>query len=550
MAGNLISDLWVNGFGASAASGSVSFYQPKTLNPVTVYQDDAITRVLTQPVALDANGKTVFPVYATVPVRAIVQSATGATLLDIERINGERGEIVSLVNTSWPNEATVDAALTALSTSLGGRDGNFQANGTGAVARSIRSTLSEARISVKNFGALGNGSQDDTTFIQNAINYANGIGGGEVYFPAGTYLITSALVMTTNGVSLKGTGPLSSIIKNSQTAGFAIQTTGSRFYIEDIGIIASTTSTLAAVTLGQNDAASPPQGFGTFSRIRITGHRTGFAIAGRKHTFRDCEVITDGNASSACYSMSVSPASGTSIYGGTCDANNGAGEGGGHGIDMSANQAVLGTLACGVHFFTGSAGIYIDTAATKVSGVSVVGCTFDTSSNLSASYVIGANAGSASSPTVVNFMDLGNIDLAAGTITSQDSTSGAGSLYSTPLWLRKPGQTQVATLTIATGANLSPSLGQASTFYYKYTGVNAGAVTITAPPVPAPKTSYSGTTIVLILDNQGAGTVTFTLSGFRSSGTVAPANTKAIAVTFVYQNDTSAWVEVNRGAAV
>ncbi len=46
---------------------------------------------------------------------------------------------------------------------------------------------------VRDYGALGNGSTDDTISIQNAINAANSAGGGIVYFSIGNYKITSAL---------------------------------------------------------------------------------------------------------------------------------------------------------------------------------------------------------------------------------------------------------------------------------------------------------------------------------------------------------------------
>jgi polygalacturonase len=40
---------------------------------------------------------------------------------------------------------------------------------------------------VKDFGAIGNGSGDDTKFIQAAIDAAIANNGGVVYFPPGTY---------------------------------------------------------------------------------------------------------------------------------------------------------------------------------------------------------------------------------------------------------------------------------------------------------------------------------------------------------------------------
>lgn len=57
-------------------------------------------------------------------------------------------------------------------------------------------------INVMDYGATGNGSTDDTTAIQNAINSLSSTG-GQVFFPVGTYKLSSTLTMVA-GVSLKG----------------------------------------------------------------------------------------------------------------------------------------------------------------------------------------------------------------------------------------------------------------------------------------------------------------------------------------------------------
>ena len=49
-----------------------------------------------------------------------------------------------------------------------------------------RKTLAD----VKAFGAMGNGITDDTLAIQKAVDYVNSKGGGVVFFPTGTYVVT------------------------------------------------------------------------------------------------------------------------------------------------------------------------------------------------------------------------------------------------------------------------------------------------------------------------------------------------------------------------
>lgn len=72
--------------------------------------------------------------------------------------------------------------------------------------------------SVRAYGAVGNGVTDDTAAINNAITAVNGAGGGVLFFPAGTYLVSSAIPIGAS-VSLMGAGANCTIIRtNSATA--------------------------------------------------------------------------------------------------------------------------------------------------------------------------------------------------------------------------------------------------------------------------------------------------------------------------------------------
>lgn len=65
----------------------------------------------------------------------------------------------------------------------------FLQAGTGAIARSVQSKERDI-VSVKDFGAIGDGVADDTSAIQLAINASD-----EVWFPEGTYKVTSSLTV-------------------------------------------------------------------------------------------------------------------------------------------------------------------------------------------------------------------------------------------------------------------------------------------------------------------------------------------------------------------
>jgi len=94
----------------------------------------------------------------------------------------------------------------------------FLQSGTGATTRTVESKLKDV-VSVKDFGAVGDGTTDDTTKIQAAINAAKLLvvsrfdSGATVFFPEGTYLITSALTIDTDGIALVGESNSGSVIK-------------------------------------------------------------------------------------------------------------------------------------------------------------------------------------------------------------------------------------------------------------------------------------------------------------------------------------------------
>src|SRR5579864_6795268 len=68
-------------------------------------------------------------------------------------------------------------------------------------------------VNVKDFGALGDGISDDTIPVTNAINYVNNAnaGGGNVYFPSGTYITNTQLLYSK--VHLIGAGIEATILK-------------------------------------------------------------------------------------------------------------------------------------------------------------------------------------------------------------------------------------------------------------------------------------------------------------------------------------------------
>jgi len=114
----------------------------------------------------------------------------------------------------------------------------FLQSGTGATSRSVQSKLREM-VSVLDFGAAGDGIQDDTAYIQAALDAISSTG-GEIYLPRGTYKITSTLTWG-NGTKIVGCG-YDSLIKGESLTVPLLQSKGGstsrryRLHIEDLGI--------------------------------------------------------------------------------------------------------------------------------------------------------------------------------------------------------------------------------------------------------------------------------------------------------------------------
>lgn len=86
------------------------------------------------------------------------------------------------------------------------------------VATTVCDKLDEI-ISVKDYGAVGDGTTDDTTAIQNALNDC---AGRTLFFPAGTYIITAPIIASSkSNFAVVGESAQSSTIKCSAGATFA-----------------------------------------------------------------------------------------------------------------------------------------------------------------------------------------------------------------------------------------------------------------------------------------------------------------------------------------
>lgn len=119
-------------------------------------------------------------------------------------------------NTALPATKTDRFPVTIPTQQWGAND----ANTTFQALRDIRTVLQRGGVNAKAYGAVGNGSTNDSTAIQAAITAASatvsgGAYGGWVFLPKGVYILGSTLTIP-NGVGLRGEGP-GTILKASAT---------------------------------------------------------------------------------------------------------------------------------------------------------------------------------------------------------------------------------------------------------------------------------------------------------------------------------------------
>ena len=190
------------------------------------------------------SGTTISSTWANTTLTDISTALTGSLAADGQTVvtgNLQLGnyKITNLANGTTTGDAINYGQLIAVP---------FLQNGTGAVATTVQTKLKET-VSVKDFGAVGNGVADDTTAMQNAVNAVAAAGGGAVYFPAGTYN-GYILIDSVNDITLYGDGKgVSTIYRPLQTATDASvinikgkTATVSNILIKDLTIKSSTTT--------------------------------------------------------------------------------------------------------------------------------------------------------------------------------------------------------------------------------------------------------------------------------------------------------------------
>lgn len=177
----------------------------------------------------------------------------------------------TIIPASWLNDVN-DAVYTTLPATQNATGISYNQGSTGAVTETVAAKLQQT-ISVKDFGAVGDGLANDTNAIQAALNYA-GTNGGCVYIPAGEYKTTATLTIP-QLASIKGASAEGSVIRPQGCDGFefeAANSIGPRVF-EDFFVYGSNTSANTGIKfVGDASTATRVTGL-RFNRVRVQNFR-------------------------------------------------------------------------------------------------------------------------------------------------------------------------------------------------------------------------------------------------------------------------------------
>lgn len=169
---------------------------PET-SPIQVYWDNALTQPAAQPIRT-ING---YPARNGSPAAVYTNDYFSVT------VRNKRNELVIYAPSGYGITPGTSASFSGQIT--------YNEGSSGAVDRTLTSRLQDY-VSVKDFGAVGDGVADDAPAIQAAIDAVAASGGGSVFIPTGTYLCQSTLI-NKNLVVLSGENHFTTFIKRGSS---------------------------------------------------------------------------------------------------------------------------------------------------------------------------------------------------------------------------------------------------------------------------------------------------------------------------------------------
>ena len=153
------------------------------VNPLAVYLDDAFT----QPVAQPIRTRSGYPAINGAIVRLYTQQNYSI------QVNNKNGSLIYSAPTPTEVFGVIEESTNAAFV-------EYDPQGAGAVQTTVQTKLRET-VSVKDFGAVGDGIANDSAAIQLALNSIPA-SGGKINFPKGTYLLKDIDIIDKEGISI------------------------------------------------------------------------------------------------------------------------------------------------------------------------------------------------------------------------------------------------------------------------------------------------------------------------------------------------------------
>jgi len=244
----------------------------------------------------------------------------------------------SAYNKTLPDGTHIQTTEALAASTAAGLTGYLPA-GTGAVATTVQAKLRET-VSVKDFGAVGDGVTDDSAAIQAAVTSLTA--GGTVFFPKGTYQLLTDIQFSVSNLTFygetgastlrkgsaasneyifraTGTGTLSNIVfRELQLTTQRISASGTQALInidgQTVNGLTVENCVFSNTTAYCNSIFAKAATGKTIARVRIlnnqilSSNRMGFEIINHDNgsTYSVSDVLVSGNIFASCASMGVS----------------------------------------------------------------------------------------------------------------------------------------------------------------------------------------------------------------------------------------------------
>jgi hypothetical protein len=182
--------------GVPLAGGKIYTYAAGTTTPLTTYTSRDGLTANTNPIILDAAGRTPQQIWSTEGLlyKYVVRTSTDTLIRTWDNIGG------SVVASDLAQDLASTASNVKGDALVGFRQSNASGFLTGSVGGTVNNKLQEI-VSVRDFGADPTGVLDCSTAVQAALNALTS--GGTLFFPAGNYTFEAGVTVSYANVTIK-----------------------------------------------------------------------------------------------------------------------------------------------------------------------------------------------------------------------------------------------------------------------------------------------------------------------------------------------------------